>query len=651
LFKIRTLKDLQISNPLGATVKSTPNDTLNITGTLSFGPVNNTTLHTGNNITLISNLKGTARVADITNNGANNSNNFDGDVIVERYIKSLEHGKSWEFLAIPTKGETVWQTWMENGSKASTGYGTQITGPNGTAGGFDMWSQYPSMKFYKEGSSPNDPNSPDWMGISNTGIQIYNPNGYMLFVRGDRSIPGPFDPPNATRMRTKGKLLTYTVTTALSSTDVYSSVGNPYASSIDMRKVSKTGNAIQSFIVWKSPDYGSFGYGSYITYGLIDGNYYSIPGNQLNNNIESGQAFFIQSNKGGNVVFNEISKTSGFNYTVFRNSSQAKLLRTDLYSVAGNGKASLSDGTLIQFGSEYSNKVDDMDALKMFNGGINLVIKASDKYLVLERRQIPEKQDTIFMNLFSAAPQDYRFVFVAKGLQETGMQPFLEDHYLNTITPLNQEDTTIVNFKVENVKESKAVNRFDIIFKEQVILPVSITSVKGDPKDRNIQVDWNVIHEKNVRQYEIERSVDGVQFIKAGSQTAANKGSNAYSWLDMNVLPGYYYYRIKSIEEKGKVTYSEKVRVLIGNGQPLFTIYPNPITNGIINLQFINQPAGKYVLRLLNNLGQVIVSKQIERNEGSDIQTIQWDYKLAHGTYQLEIFQPDGHLKIIKVLY
>jgi hypothetical protein len=222
---------------------------------------------------------------------------------------------------------------------------------------------------------------------------------------------------------------------------------------------------------------------------------------------------------------------------------------------------------------------------------------------------------------------------------------------LNSTTPLNIEDTTIVTFKVDNTKESKAVNRFDIIFKEQVFLPVAITSLDASAKDHDIQVEWKVIHEKNVQQYEVERSFDGVQFAKVATQMAANTDSSSYNWLDTKVIPGYYYYRIRSIDKKGKVTYSERVKVLIGDGQPLITIYPNPVTNGIINLQFINQPAGKYGIRLMNQLGQIIVSKQIQRTEGSDAQTIEWDYRLAHGIYQLEITKPGGKVQIIKVLY
>jgi hypothetical protein len=36
---------------------------------------------------------------------------------------------------------------------------------------------------------------------------------------------------------------------------------------------------------------------------------------------------------------------------------------------------------------------------------------------------------------------------------------------------------------------------------------------------------------------------------------------------------------------------------------------------------------------------------------GSSSESIKWDYNLAHGIYQLEILQPNGEVKIIKVIY
>jgi hypothetical protein len=182
-------------------------------------------------------------------------------------------------------------------------------------------------------------------------------------------------------------------------------------------------------------------------------------------------------------------------------------------------------------------------------------------------------------------------------------------------------------------------------------LPFNFVSVSALKKGQGIEVDWSTLHQSNIQQYQIERSFDGVQFVKAGSVEARSTDSASYSWLDENVLPGTYYYRIKSTDVKGKIIYSEKVKVLTGDGQSFIKIYPNPITDGIINLQFINQPAGTYDIRLMNHSGQLVTSKQIERMAGSDIQRMNWDYRLAHGAYQLEIIQPDGEVKIIKVLY
>jgi len=650
-FKIRTLKDLKISNPLSASVRSTANDTLNITGTLSFGPVNNSTLNTGNNITLISVSASTARVADITNNLTNSGNSINGNVVVERYINTGtgagQHGKAWEFLATPTTGQTVKQNWMENGSFAATGFGTQITGSGGTGAGFDLYSAAPSMKFYNPGIASQ------WEGIANPGISIYNPNGYMLFVRGDRSIPGPWNPAIPTRLRTKGTLLTYNVTTPLRA-NAFTSIGNPYASAIDMTKVmAQSPDADQFFTVWASAIDGNFGYGAYVTYSLSGSSFVSTPGGVINNNIESGEAFFVQTTggSGGNIIFNEPSKAGGSSSAIFRqqrgNTTKIAQLRTNLYGISGSSTY-LADGTLHEFSDDFNTGIDGNDARKIFNSGENLSIVSGGKSLIIERTKTPVEEDTLFFNLTGVVKQKYRFEFVSKDLSMSELEGFVEDNYLHSRTPLNMEDTTMLYFTVDNTKESYAPDRFRIVFKA---LPVTITSVDAQPKGRDAQIDWKVIHEKNMQQYEVERSVDGVIFTKQYTIAANNTGSSNYTWLNENLLPGYYYYRIKSVDNKGIIQYTETLKVLIGSGKPQLTISPNPITNGIINLQMLNMPAGKYGIRLMNNLGQVIVAKKIERNEGSNTETINWNYGMSRGLYQLEITQPDGGIKIIKVMY
>jgi hypothetical protein len=65
----------------------------------------------------------------------------------------------------------------------------------------------------------------------------------------------------------------------------------------------------------------------------------------------------------------------------------------------------------------------------------------------------------------------------------------------------------------------------------------------------------------------------------------------------------------------------------------------------------MNMSEGKYNIRLLNKLGQLIVQKQITYAGGNATEIIKWDYNLARGMYQLEVTKPDGTVKNINVLY
>jgi hypothetical protein len=183
-FVNKAIKNLIISNTKGLSLSTTANDTLNITGILSFGK-SNCTFNTNNNLTLKSTSEGTAGVADITNNGALKGNSILGNVTVERYINigsvAGQHSKSWIMVATPTKGKSIYETWMESGNKSISGYGTQITG-KGT--GFDATSAAPALKYFSDVNN-------SWIGVTNTNDPVYNPLGYMLFVRGDRTTGYP----------------------------------------------------------------------------------------------------------------------------------------------------------------------------------------------------------------------------------------------------------------------------------------------------------------------------------------------------------------------------------------------------------------------------------------------------------------------------
>src|SRR5690606_20941339 len=184
---------------------------------------------------------------------------------------------------------------------------------------------------------------------------------------------------------------------------------------------------------------------------------------------------------------------------------------------------------------------------------------------------------------------------------------------------------TKVNFAVTGAAGSKAANRFRIVFRQASLLfalPVTFVSVKAYQKDADIAVEWQVENEKDIQQYEVEKSTDGVRFSKSATLDAMNNGAQTYQWIDQQATAGNNYYRIKSVTKDGKVAYSTIVKVTVALAKPSIGIYPNPITDGIIHLQFINQPEGMYGIRLLNSLSQVIVSKQVGHAGGNATENI-----------------------------
>ncbi len=84
------------------------------------------------------------------------------------------------------------------------------------------------------------------------------------------------------------------------------------------------------------------------------------------------------------------------------------------------------------------------------------------------------------------------------------------------------------------------------------------------------------------------------------------------------------------------------VKVAAGKQQPVFSISPNPVENGIINLQMTHQPSGNYRLRLINLSGQTVINKSFNHSAGNGFQILQLPELLAAGNYTVEIIAADN---------
>jgi len=664
MFQNKLIKNLVVSNTSvsGLSVSSTANDTLKISGALSFG-VANSKLNTGNNITLVSNNAGTANVGIL---GTGNSIN--GNVTVERFINTGtgtgQHGKSWQFLATPTTGESVKQTWMENGISTSN-YGTQITGAGGTAAGFDAYTATPSMKYY-------DSQTDTWTGITNTNNPVYGQNGYMLFVRGDRTVTAYNQPATSTTLRTTGALLTGTLPSISVTPDKLQSIGNPYASVVDFTLITKNANIDDLFYVWDPYLSGAYGLGGYQTLSAANG-WKPVPGGTVSyptgipcTVIESGQAFFVHATSSAQTMnafavqsnaltFTENCKAGAPKTANFArvsgniSNNNAQFFRASLFTGRGQG-AVMADGNSVAFDESYTNNIDGNDAIKLLNSGENFGVKRAGKTLSIESRSLLSTTDTIYYSMSNMAQRTYQLRFSPENMRSPGIQAFLLDKFLNTSTPLSLTDSSFVNVTITSNAASAAADRFKVVFRQMNALPVTFISIKATQKDKAVLVEWNVENESDMQQYEVEKSADGASFLEAGMVSPLNNGAGSYSWTDTKLFEGYNYYRIKRVSKDGQISYTKIIRVVVGKIATNISVYPNPITDGSIHLKMFNMPTGVYAVKLTNSMGQAIFSGKVTHSENNAIEMISVRH-LAKGIYQLEVIKPDGTVQRISVLY
>ena len=108
-----------------------------------------------------------------------------------------------------------------------------------------------------------------------------------------------------------------------------------------------------------------------------------------------------------------------------------------------------------------------------------------------------------------------------------------------------------------------------------VIVPVTLIDFTAQKNKESILLKWIATHETSFREYEVQRSTDGTQFLKIGA--VAGRNLSDYSFTD-NELPtnSVVYYRLKMIDEDGKFKNSKIISVRLNNNFSNAIVYPNP---------------------------------------------------------------------------
>ena len=488
--------------------------TTNVTTDNTFVNPGATLTVTGSTLTVVNN--GLTVQSDATGTGriGNSTGTISGNATVQRFIPANAN-RAWRLLSIPTTTvqsiRAAWQNGQASGVTGPTGLGMWITSKLSTAvaNGYDAQTTGSSMLSYNAAGN-------SWTNVttSTSATNIATDNGYLVYIRGDRTATNSNALITATTLSTTGALKQgiYPGIPISVTTGQFGSVGNPYASQIDFRNVTKTAGIDNLFYVW-DPKLATTG--GYQTLTLSGGNYVITPGGgsyggsgTTMNTIESGMAFFVHATSAGTVQFTEGAKSTGNNNGVFGPNSLGRQLVTNLY--AGN---SLADGVLNLFDKGYSNAVDNNDALKLTNFGENLGIVRNGSILAVEKRSLIGDNDVIEFNLAGMRQMQYRLEFSAVNLNQPGLVGTLEDNYLVTKTPIDLDGITNMVFTVDANPASSAANRFRIVFKTAaVVVPLGKPDISIYP---NPITSGNI----NVQFTNMQKGMYTLKLISSAGQT------------------------------------------------------------------------------------------------------------------------------------
>ena len=139
-------------------------------------------------------------------------------------------------------------------------------------------------------------------------------------------------------------------------------------------------------------------------------------------------------------------------------------------------------------------------------------------------------------------------------------------------------------------------------------LPVTFAAFTGRQIGNSVVLDWATLSEKDNDYFEIERSLDGVNFVTIGYVGGAGDSDRRidYSFSDNAPEQGRLYYRLSQVDFDGTRVYADKVVSVLyaGNETEQLTIVPNP-TDGRFRVSAAGSMAGG-VVQLLSQTGSVV---------------------------------------------
>ena len=192
-------------------------------------------------------------------------------------------------------------------------------------------------------------------------------------------------------------------------------------------------------------------------------------------------------------------------------------------------------------------------------------------------------------------------------------------------------------------------------------LPVEISFLKAAYEDKKVKLEWATLTEKNNSHFEVERSIDGREFLTIGVVKGSGTSTETvtYTYVDRDHLLVTYnrvYYRLKQIDYDERSEYTEivsaennHVRQYVPEENLLglaVSVFPNPVQGRELTIQLDKPVDGRVII--VDDRGHQVFTQVLNTSREKHPLVLHDD--LNPGVYIVNFESPlgRGSTKIIK---
>jgi plastocyanin len=204
--------------------------------------------------------------------------------------------------------------------------------------------------------------------------------------------------------------------------------------------------------------------------------------------------------------------------------------------------------------------------------------------------------------------------------------------------PFNTPGTYTIKIKSTSFSGANCTTASNATVVVTGVLPLSLTKFYGFYLSGIAKLSWQTDYEQGVQQYEVQRSINGIDFKMVSIVNAIGNSSvtQIYSFEDAEVNTKIVYYRLKIIESNGSFKYSKIVVFRADKGITTSTISPNPF-NTNIKFDFETEYAQKIVINMYDLIGKQVKAIILSAHKGVNTVNVTDMQLLPAGTYIIEM--------------